>query len=217
MFNGRNIFCAVIPWLITSMDAQTPTWRPVYLGMDSLIASAHYGAAMAGYKMLAQGGNAIDAAVAAGFATTVVEPSRSGLGGDLFMLIYWGKTKEVLQINGGGWAPRAATSELFRKRGELQKDGPLSPVVPGLPAALLLAAEKFGTLPRDKLLAPAIELAERGSPVSENLQEVFRRNLKRLAVFPSTTGVWFRAGEPPSMGDFVPQKERHNRPEEPLN
>src|SRR5262245_48845470 len=164
--------------------AQTSTWRPVYLARDGMVASAHYGAVMSGYKMLAQGGNAIDAAVAAGFASTVVEPSRAGLGGDLFMLIYRAKTKDVVVINGGGWAPKAATPELYRSRGGLSQDGPLSPVVPGLPAALLMAAEKYGTLSRDKLLAPAIELAERGSQVSENLQGVFRSNRKRLELFP---------------------------------
>jgi gamma-glutamyltranspeptidase/glutathione hydrolase len=172
-----------------------------------MVASAHYGAVMSGYKMLAQGGNAIDAAVAAGFASTVVEPSRAGLGGDLVMLIYRAKTKDVVVINGGGWAPKAATPELYRSRGGLSQDGPLSPVVPALPAALLMAAEKYGTLSRDKLLAPAIELAERGSPVSENLKGVFRSNRKRLEVFPSTTNVWFRDGEPPSMGSSIFQKD----------
>ena len=135
--------------------SQTSTWRPVYLGTDGMVATAHYGSAMAGYKMLAQGGNAVDAAIAAGFASTVVEPSRAGIGADAFILIYLAETKEVVFINGGGWAPRRATAEFFRQRGGLEKDGPLGPVVPGAPAGLLRASERYGRLGRDKLLAPA--------------------------------------------------------------
>jgi len=188
------------------LPAQTSTWRPVYLGTDGMVATAHYGTAMAGYKMLAQGGDAVDAAAAAGFASTVVEPSRSGIGGDAFILIYRAKTKEVLFINGGGWAPQRATVEFFQKRGGLELDGPLSPVVPGQPAALLLALERFGKLKREQVLAPAIELAERGFVVSENLQNVLRGNVKRLQAFPSSAAVWFRDGQPVRMGDLVIRK-----------
>jgi len=191
---------------VSALSGQTSTWRPVYLGTSGMVATAHYGSAMAGYKMLAQGGNAIDAAVAAGFASTVVEPSRAGIGGDMFILIYLAKANKVIFINGGGWAPRRATADFFRKRGGIEKDGGLAPVVPGAPAALLLAAKKYGRLSRDKTLAPAIELAERGFVVSENLGNVFRRNLKRLLPFPSLTGMWMRDGAPVDMGDLVIQK-----------
>src|SRR5215467_9878974 len=67
--------------LVQGVLAQTSTWRPVYLGMNGMVASGHYATAMAGYKMLEQGGNAVDAAAAAAFASTVVEPSRAGIGG----------------------------------------------------------------------------------------------------------------------------------------
>ena len=70
------------------LSGRTSTWRPVYLGLDGMVATAHYGTAMAGHRMLSQGGNAVDAAAAACFASTVVEPSRSGIGGDAFILIY---------------------------------------------------------------------------------------------------------------------------------
>src|SRR5262244_2438676 len=120
------------------LHAQTSTWRPVHLGMDGMLATAHYATAMAGYKMLAQGGDAVDAAAAACFASTVVEPSRSGIGGDAFILIYRAATNEVIFINGGGWAPKRATLELFHSKGGIDLDGPLSPVVPAAPAALLL-------------------------------------------------------------------------------
>ena len=188
------------------LSGQTSTWRPVYLGMDGMVATAHYSTAMAGYKMLRQGGNAVDAAAAAGFASTVVEPSRSGIGGDAFILIYRAKTKEVIFINGGGWAPKRATVEFFQAKGGIDLDGPLSPVVPGAPAALLLAQEKYGKLKREQVLAPAIELAESGFVVSENLQNVLRTNVERLQKFPSALPVWFRDGQPVQMGDIVVRK-----------
>ncbi len=188
------------------LPGQTSTWRPVYLGMEGMVATAHYATAMAGYKMLAQGGNAVDAAAAACFASTVVEPSRSGIGGDAFILIYRAKTKEVLFINGGGWAPKRATVEFYQSKGGIPLDGPLSTVVPAAPAALLLALEKYGALRREQVLAPAIELAERGFAVSENLQGVLRSNVPRLKAFPSSAAVWFRDGQPLRMGDVVVRK-----------
>ena len=199
-----GVFAAVL------LSAQTSTWRPVYLGMDGMVATAHYATAMAGYKMLAQGGDAVDAAAAACFASTVVEPSRSGIGGDAFILIYRAKTNEVVFINGGGWAPKRATAEFFQGKGDIPLDGALSPVTPGAPAALLLALGKYGSLKRDQVLAPAIELAERGFVVSENLQGVLRSNVKRLEAFPSSAAVWIRDGQPLRMGDVVVRKNLGN-------
>lgn len=187
--------------------AQTSTWRAVYLGMDGMVASGHYDTAMSGYKMLAQGGNAIDAAVAASFASTVVEPSRAGIGGDLFILIYLARTREVKFINGTGWSPKRATLEAFAAKRELPTEGALAPLVPGAVDALLLAAGRHGALARERLLAPSIELAERGFVVSENLHGVLRNNHKRLSRFPDTVRAWYRDGEPLRMGDVVVQKE----------
>jgi gamma-glutamyltranspeptidase/glutathione hydrolase len=177
--------------------------------MEGMVATGHYATAMAGYKMLAQGGNAIDAAVAAAFASTVVEPSRTGIGGDLFILIYLAKTGEVKFINGTGWAPRAATLERMREigKGELPTVGPLAPLVPGGVDGLLLAAQKYGKLRREQLLAPSIELAERGFAVSENLQGVIRNNDARLKPFLPLLGLWRRDGDWVRMGDVVVQKD----------
>src|SRR2546422_643733 len=86
----------LIPLILASvLGAQTSTWRPVVLGLDGMVVSGHYATAQAGYRMLAQGGNAVDAAVAAAFTSTVVEPSRAGIGGHSTILIYLAKSKEV--------------------------------------------------------------------------------------------------------------------------
>jgi len=204
----RRIALTVI--IASLLQGQTSTWRPVYLGTDGMVATAHYATAMSGYKMLAQGGDAVDAAAAACFASTVVEPSRSGIGGDAFILIYRAKTNEVIFINGGGWAPKRATAEFFQRKGEIPLDGALSPVVPAAPAALLLALSKYGKLKREQVLAPAIEMAERGFVISENLEGVLRSNVKRLQAFPSSLPVWFRGGQPLRMGDVVVRKNLGN-------
>ncbi|MBI3695719.1 MAG: gamma-glutamyltransferase [Acidobacteria bacterium] len=194
-------------WLLLPLYAQTSTWRPVVMGLDGMVVAGHYATAQAGYRMLAQGGNAIDAAAAAALASTVVEPSRAGIGGHSTILIYLAKTGEVKFINGNGWAGQKATPELLKARGGIPLDGPLSPLVPGSVDGLLLAAEKYGRLERQKLLAPSIELAERGFVVSENLHNVFRRNAERLGPFPSTTAMWFPGGEPVRMGDVIVEKD----------
>ncbi|MGH9657054.1 MAG: gamma-glutamyltransferase, partial [Bryobacteraceae bacterium] len=186
-----------------SAFAQTSTWRPVYLGLDGMVSTGHYATAMAGYKMLAQGGNAVDAAVAAAFASTVVEPSRAGIGGDLFSLIYLAKTREVRFINATGWSPRRATIELLRERGNgsLPTTGGLAALVPGAVDGLLLAARKYGRLGRQRLLEPSIELAERGFAVSENLQGVIRNNDARLRPFLPMLSLWRRNDDWVRMGD----------------
>jgi len=203
----QTVYFAAALLAALPLGAQTSTWRPVYLGRDGMVAAGHYAAAMAGYRMLAQGGNAVDAAVAASFSSTVVEPSRAGIGGDLFILIYLARSGEVKFINGTGWSPRRATLELLRPRGELPIEGPLAPLVPGAVDGLLLAAEKYGRLGKGPLLAPSIELAENGFVVSENLQGVIRNNGARLRPFLSSLGLWFRDGDWVRMGDVVVQKD----------
>jgi len=200
-------FLLVFPFCLAG---QTSTWRPVYLGMDGMVATGHYSTAMAGYRMLAQGGNAVDAAVAAAFASTVVEPSRAGIGGDLFILIYQASSGEVKFINGAGWSPRRATLEMFSKRGELPREGALAALVPGAVDGLLLAARRYGRLSPERLLAPAIELAGRGFPVSENLQGVIRNNDARLRPFLPLLGLWRRGEDWVRMGDVVVQKDLAN-------
>src|SRR5438132_9070470 len=85
------------------------TTRPVYMGMHGVIASGHYLAARAGQRMFDKGGNAIDAAVASGFALNVLEPHNNGIGGEVPILVYSVKDKKPFAISGQGFAPKAAT------------------------------------------------------------------------------------------------------------
>jgi gamma-glutamyltranspeptidase len=107
--------------LTTSPSAQTSTWRPVVLSDTGMVASGHALASEAGIRILKSGGNAVDAAVAAWAVQGLTEPEMTGIGGDMFMLIYIAKTGEVKFINGTGVAPMAATVDFYRARAGCRK------------------------------------------------------------------------------------------------
>jgi gamma-glutamyltranspeptidase / glutathione hydrolase len=119
---------------------QNATWRPVVLSDNGMIASGHALASEVGIRVMRSGGNAIDAALAAWAVQGLAEPEMTGLGGDMFILIYLAKTGEVKFINGTGFAPMAATVDFYKSKGGLPSDGPLSVSVPGAVGAVEHAA-----------------------------------------------------------------------------
>jgi gamma-glutamyltranspeptidase/glutathione hydrolase len=190
--------------LTATTRAQT-TWRPVVLSDNGMIASGHPLASEAGLRVLKAGGNAVDAAVAAWAVQGLAEPEMTGLGGDMFMLIYLAKTGEVKFINGTGVAPMAATVDFYKSKGGLPDSGVLSVSVPGAVAGAELAAKTYGTRPLSELLAPAIELADRGFPVSAALAGSIRSSREKLSS--SAKKIWFKGDQPLDMGDRVVQKD----------
>jgi gamma-glutamyltranspeptidase / glutathione hydrolase len=186
-------------------EAQTSTWRPVVLSDHGMVASGHALASEAGLRILKSGGNAVDAAVAAWAVQGVTEPEMTGLGGDMFMLVYLAKTGEVKFINGTGVAPMAATVDFYKSKGGLPDAGVLSVSVPGAVAGAELAARTYGTRPLAELLAPAAELAERGYPVTESVASAIAASKDKLSV--SSKKVWFKGDQPLEMGDRVVQKD----------
>ncbi|MBK7531887.1 MAG: gamma-glutamyltransferase family protein [Piscinibacter sp.] len=134
----------------------------------NIVATSHPLAAQAGLRMLGAGGNAVDAAIAAAAAMTIVEPCSNGLGSDAFAILWDGKQLHGLNASGG--APQAWSPGYFRdKYGEDARTPPKrgwdSVTVPGAVSAWMALSEKFGKLPFADLLAPAIEIAERGYAV----------------------------------------------------
>ncbi len=191
--------------LSASPIAQTSTWRPVVLSDTGMIASGHPLASEAGIRILKAGGNAVDAAVAAWAVQGLTEPEMTGLGGDMFMLIYLARTGEVKFINGTGVAPMAATVDFYKGKGGLPGDGILSVSVPGAVAGAELAAKTYGTRPLSELMAPAAELAERGFPITESLAGAIRGSSDKLSA--SAKAIWFNGDQPLGMGDRVIQKD----------
>src|SRR3990167_3879360 len=140
------------------------------------IATAHPAATVAGQETLALGGNAFDAAVAISAALAVVEPYGSGLGGGGFFLLREpAATPTYRFIDARERAPLAAHADLYKVDGEVQKqlslNGPLAAAIPGLPAALVELAERFGRLPLRDSLAPAIRLASSGVGIDRLYRE----------------------------------------------
>jgi gamma-glutamyltranspeptidase/glutathione hydrolase len=171
--------------------------------MNGMVASGHPLSAEAGLRILQEGGNAIDAAIASWLVQGQVEPGMTGLGGDMFLLIYLADTDEVKFVNGTGPAPMAATANFYRDRGGMPRDGATSVIVPGAVGGALLALENYGSLERGQVMAPAIELADQGFPISDQLARQLRSGREKLAQFPATTKIWFEDGEPLQAGDVL--------------
>src|SRR5262249_16584740 len=127
----------------------------------------------------------------------------TGLGADMFVLFYDAKTGQVKFINGTGFAPEAATIDFYKAKGGIPDEGPLSVSVPGAVGGAALALQKFGTKPLADVLAPAIEIADGGFPVSEALARGLESARAKLSKFPSSTKIWFRDGQPLRRGDVV--------------
>src|SRR5262245_50646568 len=204
-----RLFAALVTLVaVTATPAgQSSTWRPVVMADHGMIASGHPLASEAGLRILKAGGNAIDAAVAAWAVQGLTEPQMTGLGGDAFILIYLAKTREVKFINATGPAPMAATVDFYKSKGGMPADGPLSVIVPGAVGGMEIALQKYGTRSMSDVLAPAIDIAENGFPITESLAGSLDRDREKLAKAASTKKIWFNGDRPLQMGDRVVQKD----------
>lgn len=201
-----------------STSCDTRRVSPV-LARGGMIASQHPLVSSTGLRVLASGGNAIDAAVAAALVGTVVMPSRCGIGGDLFAVIarpdatgtY--QADDILAFQGSGIGPRGASLEFMAEHGEdapggqrvLAQHGPLSPSVPGFVDGCFSLLAHYGSRPFAELAEPAIGYAAKGFPISpaeaktiDQLQGVFRR-------YPATAAVFLPNDRPPQTGELLRQ------------
>ena len=142
------------------------------LAQDYMVVSQNHHSTDAGYQILKQGGNAIDAAVAVGFALAVTLPRAGNIGGGGFMLIYAADSQEVSAIDYRSAAPVTATSEMYLTESGVVRFGHLVNAVPGSVAGLIKAHKEHGKLSLKEVLRPAIELARKGFPVSYDLNYV---------------------------------------------
>jgi gamma-glutamyltranspeptidase / glutathione hydrolase len=187
--------------------------KPLARSRGGVVATQNRVAGEAGARVLAAGGNAVDAAVATGFALAAVEPWNSGLGGIGFMLVYLAKQRRVAVVDFGPTSPceldpaayplaggNTTSRDLFTwpaVKDDCNVHGPLSFAVPAHVDGLGLALEKFGTLKLAEVIKPAIELAERGIPVDWFLTLKVATSAKELARYGTTRDIWLREGLPP--------------------
>lgn len=173
------------------------TRRPV-IARD-VVATSQPLAAQAGLMMLQAGGNAVDAALAAGIALTVVEPVSNGLGSDAFALIWDGG--KVHALNGSGGAPRAWTDDVLRQWGSIPPRGWNSITIPGVVALWRDLSERFGRLPFEKLFEPAVTWAQSGFPVSPSVADRWQVQVPDLANQPGFAEAYLPQGRAPAIGE----------------
>lgn len=174
-----------------------------------IVATSQTLASQAGAQVLARGGSAVDAAIAANAALVVVEPMSNGMGGDLFAIHRDAKTGVVTGINASGWAPKALTIELLRQRGHqtMPQDGILSATVPGCVNGWEELHRKFGRLPWPEIFRPAIHYAEHGFPVTEWIQGSWQSSVSKLSADPNASRLLLPGGRPPKLGEVFRNPE----------
>lgn len=176
-----------------------------------IVVSDHPLATQAGTEILDRGGNAIDAAIATGFALAVVDQAASGLGGGGFMIIYDARDKRAHALDFRETAPEAAHADLYVRNGKpvpsLSLTGALAVAVPGEVAGLLAAMKRFGSLPLAVLMAPAIRLATEGFPLDAALRYAIERQSSNMKKFPELGRVFLVKDEVPPEGEIIRQPD----------
>ncbi|HLZ71179.1 MAG TPA: gamma-glutamyltransferase [Dehalococcoidia bacterium] len=193
---------------MTTANAQANRWAPQQgpvMSRGAMVAGSHPAATQAGLDVLREGGNAVDAAAAVAFLLTVLKPTRSHIGGDVFWLVYSAETGEVTAINGSGVAPAGAT--LAEYAGGIPERGIRSVAVPGFVDGVLAAHTRFGKLPRARLLQPAIAAAEDGFPVSLRLAQQTAEFEPVLRQFPASVAAFLPHGRQPRAGEILRQPD----------
>jgi len=177
-----------------------------------MVVSEEQIATLVGLSVLKEGGNAVDAAVAVGFALAVTHPRAGNLGGGGFMLVHLGKTGRTVAIDYREKAPLKATRNMFLdENGEVDTERARHSIhscgVPGTVAGLSLALEKYGTMPLEKVIGPAIRLAEEGFAVTPELRKSLLKAKGRLKKSSESMEIFFKNnGEPPREGEILRQK-----------
>src|SRR5215471_8858073 len=187
-----------------AMPPHRHAYRPVVMGRRGAVASAHPTASLAGIRVLLEGGNAVDAAVAVGSTLNVVEPFMSSAGGIGLMVISRGGGRERHVLDFIGLAPAAA--DATRATEDELAGGPKACATPGNLGGWLAALERFGSMPRGRVFAPAIEMAEGGVPLSWKSVTFFERGLAALERSAEAQRLYLGQGTP-RPGKIVTYKE----------
>ncbi|MBI2222825.1 MAG: gamma-glutamyltransferase [Acidobacteria bacterium] len=189
--------------LVMSMTASAQL-RPEFRGRRGVVAAGRSHTAEAGARMMMNGGNAIDAGVAAVFAAAVVEISHFGLGGEAPIIIYSARDRQVIVINGQGRAPRAATPALFAGKAAIPGNGPLGATIPAVVDAATLALARYGTKSLGDVLAPAVALAD-GFPMYDFLRRYLESERKGCEPYAWTMRTYYPEGRIPAAGEMFRQ------------
>lgn len=206
----RNILLPIImisiSALITAQDRLTGksfATRSEVIAQYGMACTSQPLATQVALDILKQGGNAIDAAIAANAVLGLMEPTGNGIGGDLFAIIWDNKTQQLYGLNGSGRSPKSLTLDYFKENGmeRIPSHGPLPVSVPGCVDGWFEMHKKFGTLPMTTILSPAIGYAREGFPVTEVIA-YYWRSARSLSRFPNVSDTYMPEGTPPAKGEI---------------
>ena len=176
--------------------------RSMVITDRGIVATSHYLASQAGAQILARGGSAMDAAIAANAVLGVTEPMMNGVGGDLF-LIYWdAKAGKLYGLNASGWAPKKLTIDFLTQQGitSMPREGIHSVTVPGAVDGWSQSHHRFGRLPWKELFAPAIYYAEHGYAVPEIIHDYWAEAEAKMQKTDEARRVFLPGGKAPELG-----------------
>jgi len=182
-----------LDWTLPYPSQRKPTLA------DNVVSTSQPLAAQAGLRLLQEGGNAMDAALAAAITLTVVEPVSNGIGSDAFAIVWDGE--ELAGLNASGRSPAAWTPEYFAKLGGIPERGWNSVTVPGSVSAWVELAERFGTLPFSELFASAIHYARNGFLVSPTVAQLWANQVPILKSQPGFAQAFMPEGRAPTAGE----------------
>ena len=193
-------------------DFDMDVFHPV-VGRHGMVATEQELASNIGLNVLKAGGNAVDAAVAIGFALAVALPNAGNVGGGGFMMVYDAKTTKAVAVDFREMAPAAASRNMYvdATTGKVIDGKSLythyAIGVPGTVAGLTHALQKWGSMPLARVMQPSIDLADKGYPVSETLAKVLRQETRNMGKWEATKAIFWKNGAPMKPGDLLVQKD----------
>ena len=200
----RNLTLALLLLPISAPAQDRSHARSMVLTRDGIVATSHVQASVAGAQILAKGGSAIDAAIAANAVLGVTEPMMNGIGGDLFAIYWDAKAKKLYGLNSSGWAPQALTVEHLKARDttRMPSSGIDSVTVPGAVAGWNALHTRFGKLPWKQIFQPAIHYASEGYPVPELIHGFWAEEFEKISADPESRRVYLLNGKVPDVGQI---------------
>jgi len=197
-----SVMGTTLGWNVVAQDRSQA--RSMVITREGIVAAESPQAAQAGVRILEQGGNAVDAAIATNAMMGVVSPMMNGIGGDLFAIVYDAKANKLYGLNASGWAPKNLTPELLKKKGlrDMPQTGVNTITVPGAVDGWQKLADKFGRKKLSDDLAPAIRAARAGFPVTEWVAMYWNGAADYLRGDDAATKLYLPQDRPPKVGDI---------------
>ncbi len=196
-----------------ALDRSMDRWsaRSQVMSKQGVVATEHPLASQAGAMILAHGGNAVDAAIAANAVMGLVAPMSNGIGGDLFAIVYEARTGRLYGLNASGWTPKDLTIDFLKSKNLIEKDKDGKPImpkkgihtvtVPGAVDGWFALQKRFGSKPMADLLAPAIHYAEEGFPITEMVAGRWNAGASLMKKNGPGLILYYPTGKPPKYGE----------------